>query len=192
MGIAAPVGKQQRWYDKRPDLSRSITLLEALPFAIQSIIANGIVDMANREFNAVELINSYKSLGTEKVLALHKSKKKARKLDENPATHKAVTYLYVLSEKNQDFMARQILDLMQIIGQYFRHCSGLNQPPAESEVLDLTQTYVHQGKGEALVFLNKLETIFMERVRSGGKTPVATQQRQEDITEDTSGMRIKD
>lgn len=190
MGIAAPVGSRKRWYDKRPDMARSITLLEALPFAIQSIIANGIVDIANREFQANELINSYKSLGTEKVLGLHKSKKKARKLDENPAAHKAISYLYVLSEKNQDFMARQILDMMELLTQYFRHCSVLNQPPAEGEVLNLTQTYVQQGRGEAKVFLSKLERTFMERIRNSDTTPVA--QREEDIMEDVGGMRIKD
>ena len=199
MSSSKQQGKNQRWYDRRPQVARSITLLEAFPPVIQTIIANGIVDIANRECNASQLINSYKSLGTEKIMGLHKSKNKARQLDSNPATHKAVSYLYVLSEENQDFMARQILELREFIGQYVRHCDTLDHNPDEKEVMALTDTYVAHGKTQAQEFLEKLETVFKEKLQNAStesKTPInkktPSPQSQEDIWEDTGGMRIRD
>ena len=188
----------QRWYDKKPEMSRSIQILASFPTEIQSIVSKGIVEMADKEFAANELVRSYKSLGAEKVLGLYKSKKKMRTLDKNPDVHQAMTYLYVLSEDNQLTMAHKILDLMEYIHKYFSTCKTYSQQADEKTLMLLTKTYIHQGKENAQSFLKELEVIFLDRVHQTGTrivpkpTGVPLGKSTEEVMENEAGLKVRD
>jgi len=83
-----------RFYDQEPSVSQAVELLLVLPQEMQSIIADGISLIAEQEFRANELMKELKSLGTEKVLAVYKSKQKKRAYDKNHAVHRAINYLW--------------------------------------------------------------------------------------------------
>src|SRR5690606_18151945 len=103
----------KRWYDRQPRLSQAVRLMMLFPDEVKSIISDGIMLLANREFQVSEQMNSFRTLGSEKILGLYKSKNKRREYDQNELLHKAMNYLYILSEKNQDFMAEHILQLVK-------------------------------------------------------------------------------
>ncbi len=176
-----------RWYDNRPKVSRSVLLISALPPDVQSIIAKGIVTMANDEFKAHETLQSLRSLGSDKVMSLHKAQKKQRAIDTNPHMHQAMSYLYILSPENQDVLAERIIELMGFIREYFDACKKSTQEPTEKHIIDLTDSYVQSGSDEAKRFLSQIEEHFLKGVALSVQLPNA-----EEVHEDQGGMRIRD
>jgi len=138
-----PFSPDRRWYDQRPQVSNTINLMVSFPPEIQTIIGEGIVYLADKEFLANEQMHALKSLGSEKTLGLYRSKSKKRDYDNNPLLHKIINYLYVLSEKNQDFMAKQVMEL--VIQDYF------NTVLAEAEAEASADVHKYKGtKGDVI------------------------------------------
>lgn len=179
--------KSNRWYDSKPTIIKSVQILEAFPKEVQQIIAQGIIDMANNEFEASELMKSYKSMGSEKIMGLHKSQNKCRSLDQNPETYKAMSYMYVLSEENQVLMAQKIVEVSEFIYEYFKTCKVFHQDPSPEEINAITQTYVKDGSEETARFLSALENIVRDR-----KQEESSAQGQFIYEDSRQGMRISD
>ncbi len=184
---SVPKSGGNRWYDKRPKVSHSVSLISALPASVQSIIAKGIVTMANDEFKANETLESLRTLGSDKVMSLHKAQKKQRTIDSNPHMHQAMSHLYILSPENQDLLAERVIELMGFIREYFDTCKQSTQEPTEKHIIDLTDSYVQSGSEDAKLFLSQIEEHFLKGVslsvqRSGV----------EEVHEDRGGMRIRD
>ncbi|MGE0201101.1 MAG: hypothetical protein AB7P76_09045 [Candidatus Melainabacteria bacterium] len=179
----------QRWYDQSPEMSRTVKILEAMPPAVQSIIAQAIVDLANRECHANEILQSYKSLGSEKIMALHKSQRKLRALDKNPDTFKAMTYLYVLSTENRELIALKVNELVECIRDYFQHCSENQLSPDEEQIHTVRDSYMAAGKDGARMFLQNIKERFLADI---AKTEVVVKPKAKglDVAEENSGMRI--
>ncbi len=156
----------QRWYDKHKSLGKCIELLESFPPEIQSIIAEGIITLSERECQAHEILQSLKSMGAEKILGMYKSKNKRRSYDNDPTLHRAMTYLYVLSEENQLFMASQIMDLLNYIYDYLKTCKAFEADPTVEEVASVTRTFVDSGSSEAKQFLEQVRTEFKTKLTS--------------------------
>jgi len=98
-----------RWYDRIPELSRAVALLEKAPRDWQQLIAGDIT-------NAVELYeltgqeaHGFKKLGTEKVMGLMKSKNKRRWYDQDPIVHQAFNYLFLMDDLRRYETAVRIL-----------------------------------------------------------------------------------
>lgn len=151
---------QQRWYDQEPTLSQAVNLLESFPMEIQAIIAEGIIDLAEQECQAREMTTSLKSVGTEKILGLHKSKKKRRSSDQHPQVNKAMSYLYLLSPENQKFMAAQIAQVMNYMFDSLE----------TSEVKEVTQSFVAAGNERG----NKLLSAIKQRLERSMQNSPAT------------------
>ncbi len=165
----------KRWYDRQPKLSQAFKLIIILPDEIRSIISESLMLIANREFDAHERENSFRTLGSDKILGLHKSKNKRREYDQNELLHKAMNYLYVLSDDNQDFMADHILALVTYIQKYFATCQEFKAEPTLEAVAQVTHTYVEKGTTEVERFLSALREEFYLKLVSpskGGKKPV--------------------
>lgn len=179
--------KSNRWYDNKPNIVKSVKLLETFPPEIQKIIAEGIIDLANSEYEASEILKSYKSLGSEKIMGLHKSQSKSRTLDQTPETFKAMSYMYVLSPENQNFMAQKIVEVSEFIFQYFKTCQVFSEKPSTEEVRTITETYIQKGSKETEQFLAALANIVSKRRQEEQE---ATSQY---LYEDSKhGMRISD
>jgi len=159
----------KRWYDRQPKLSRAFKLIIILPDEVRSIISESLMLLANREFDAAERENSFRTVGSEKVMALHKSKNRRREYDQNEQLHKAMNYLYVLSDDNQDFMAEHILKMVEFIQKYFATCHEFKAQPSLEDVATVTNTYVEKGTAEVENFLKQLREEFFTKLASPEK-----------------------
>lgn len=183
---------KNRWYDKRDITARAINLFETFPDNVQAIIAQGIITLANEEFEANELMRSYKTLGKERVLSLHKSQRKLRYLDRDHTVHKAMTYLYVLSEESQDFMAKKILEMMEFITQYVKTCQTFESEPTQDDIIQVADTYIKEGVEGTEVFLKKMKSFLSLQIENRKRTPRGFSDGKVGFSNDEKGMKIRD
>lgn len=174
-----------RWYDKRPSLSLSINLLSKCPFELQTIVGEGMSQLAQKQFKAQDMLQSVKSLGVDKTLGLYKAKKKQRAYDNNPAFHHAMNCLYVLAAEHQDFMANQILEVMDMIHDYFRSCRLYRSQSSQEDVASLTRTFVEQGSPAARTLLTQIKRNLMQNIEAHLDDTTR-------ISDNSLGMRIVD
>ncbi len=180
-----------RFYDRDVNVSRAVELLLVLPFDLQSIIADGIAFIAEQEFRANELLRELKSLGTEKVLAVYKSKQRKRDYDKNPAMHKAINYLMVLSDDNRLWMAKKIVGLVAHLKEYLQTCRLYSMSPTQQGVGSLTRAYTHQGAEEVKLYLKAVEAEFIRQGLRKIHAVSAAAPLDEIILEQDIGLRIK-
>jgi hypothetical protein len=155
----------QRWYDAYPHLVQSLKMFQNFPPQILDIILAGVIEVAENECRVNEIIQSLKTLGTEKVMALHKSKSRRRGYDKNPQLHKTMNYIYVLSESNRKLMAEKMLSLVQFIIEYLKTCQAFQMAPSEEQVGLLTSTFVRRGDTTARQLMAEIREKFEETVR---------------------------
>lgn len=166
------MSKGNRWYDKRPTVARSVETLEQFPSEIQTVIADGVAQIAEDEFNVGETMNMFRSLGREKIMALYKSKNKARSYDKNPSFHKIMNYMTILPETHQDCMATHILCLSDHTANYLQLCQKLRTPPEVRTLQKLRDAYVTFGNERAHRFIQETQVTLNEAIQSGAITPI--------------------
>ncbi len=181
-----PSAIRRRWYDQQADLSRCVMLLAAFPPEVQSIIADGMNDLAEREFEVSTLLKSLKSLGPEIVLGIYKSKNKRRQLDQAPHMHKALNCLYMLSAENRQLLAQLTLELVNYIYRYFEACKQYREQSRPEHLVALTRHYVRNGGPEAEQFLADLRKEFSAGLRGRSSPPNGP-----GLRDHESGMRLK-
>ncbi len=147
----------KRWYDSDPLCRESIQILEEAPEVLQTLIAESVNLIAHREFSVGEMMRSYKSLGTDKVLHLHQSKSKRRGQDKNPAVHKTLNYLMVLSPKHRAFISHRIKQLYHHLIEYIILCKEISRPPKEEDLNQIVTVFTEQGDMEILAFMKGLK-----------------------------------
>ncbi|MBK8189369.1 MAG: hypothetical protein IPK79_02870 [Vampirovibrionales bacterium] len=160
-----------RWYDRIPALSSAVETILLLPESLQQIVCRAIVAMADKEFQASERIQNFKSLGPERILAYFKAKTRKRAYDQSPHAHKALTYMGLLSPDDRQYMAASILELMSLVKTYLGHCRAASEPPEEAHLERLSQTYVEGGKTAALQVLRVIEKELQKKVDQKSPTP---------------------
>lgn len=132
----------------------------AFPDEFKTIICDGISILAEREFKVNEMISQFKSLGSDKVLALFKSKQRKRDYDAHPAMHQTMNYLFVLSPEHKMFMANHIISLVEVVQDYLRLCQRTQHAPESESVGVITKAYVNQGRDSARMMLKRFEERF--------------------------------
>jgi len=156
----------KRWHDRQPRLAQAVKLLILLPDEVKNIISEAMIELANREFEEGKKNGATRTLGGEKAMGLHKSKNRRREYDVNETLHKAMNYLYILSDEGQDFMAEHILTLVKYIHSYFAACKEFQLDPSPEHIAGITTTYVSRGSQEAEKFLKQLREEFYIKVFS--------------------------
>jgi hypothetical protein len=186
----------KRFYESDPTVKQAVDVMLLFPAEIQEVIGQGFSQIAERDFKADELMNNYRSMGADKVLALYKSKKKQRAYDKNPAVHQAVNYLMLMTPENRRFLAIQVVELMGFMQEYLKACRQYQQPAQAQVAKGITETYVKKGPAEAQAFLKALVSEFQKRL-SGEETLQAVSKGEKDsslveaISSETQGMKIK-
>ena len=158
--------KFKRWYDRQPKLAQGVRMLILLPDEIRTIIGGALIVLANNEFDVNKHSAALRSLGNEKVIGLHKSKNRRREYDDNETLHKAMNYLYLLSDHGQDFMANHILRMMKYIQVYFSACVEFKVNSSPEDIATLTTTYVSSGEAGVIRFLEALREEFYYKLIS--------------------------
>ena len=155
---------KKRFYDQDVNVSNAVEMFLLFPETLQEIIAEGLAQIAEIEYQANEALKDIRSLGTERVLALYKSKQKKRKYDQNPTVHKAMNYLMVISPENRHFLANRIIELMGYIQDYLKTCQMYTTSPEADKVQVLTDLYVQLGSDECRKFLTSVQTEFKRKL----------------------------
>jgi hypothetical protein len=174
-----------RWYDQSAELKKVVEIICTFPDEVQTILAQGMIQLAERDYQTSDMMLNLKSMGSERILGLHKSKGRLREYDRNPHTHKAINYLYILSDDNRRFMARQVLELYEHILNYMKLCIT-HQERVKNEILSgLTKAYVTQGSAAARRMLQEIRLELQNRlIEAGGGT-------HRFLREFESGMQIR-
>ncbi len=180
----------QRWYDQNEHLAAAIGLTLDMPDEILTIISQGIILLAEKEFKVEELLKNFKSLGTKKVLAIYRSKEKNRNYDKNPTAHKMVNYLYLMSPENQIFMAKHIIQIMKHVQEYLKLCSTHQIDPQKEDLENITQNYVSQGNEAVEKTLKLISQTFLKSVEDRASGIQGPQSVIREDHQDRQNMRV--
>ncbi|MBY0403597.1 MAG: hypothetical protein K2X66_06830 [Cyanobacteria bacterium] len=164
---------KRRWYDKNPSMARALGFLESFPEEFHAVVAHGIMDLTNREFQAKEVVKGYRNLGKEKILGLHKSQRKLRKSDKNPNVHSAITHLYVLSPDSQLYMATLIMELVAFVSEYLQSCVRFDKEPSANELGGIVESYIEQGPEQAKKLMTEISKKMKQKMEGLGITYLA-------------------
>lgn len=181
-------GKNNRWYDQDPTLSKSVHLIGTFPNEIQGIVAEAIMRLAERECNIKELLENLRSLGPDKVLGMYKSKNKRRKYDGNGTVHQALNYMFILSDSNRLFMAGKIIEIVNHIYDYLRICKTFRRLPDPGDIQAVVNAYLELGGVHATRLLHTIAQNLKEEV---ALAPIAEDEALA-VAEDTQGMKIRE
>lgn len=147
---------KQRWHDNQGELSRTVELLEHLPETILPYITDALLGKADREFNATDILNSLKSLGKDKIMALHQSRKKRRSYDAHPSLHQIVNTLFVIPDNFQESVASQFLELSGLMVDYMATCDSFDLAPQENELVEMRNLFIEEGPDSVHHYLHQI------------------------------------
>lgn len=151
-----------RWYDHEPKTATAINMLLLFPKEVQRVLGNGVCSLAEGEFEVNSLLENLRSLGSEKVLALYKSKEKRRKYDQLPGMHASVNYLYLMPPQNRGLLVDKVRELTNNVAQYLQMCKTTTHEAAVREIDELTKTYVKNGMQSAQNLIRRIEESELE------------------------------
>jgi hypothetical protein len=179
-----------RFYDQDPVVSQAVKLLLLLPGEIQTLAAECLSKIAETEYRIIEMLQETKSLGSDKIMALYKSKHKKREYDQNPAMHRALNYLMLLTVENRRLLSHRVVGLISHLQDYLRSCQKFSILPTYQQMGDVATAFMQRGPEEAthLIQAMELQSFRHGRGRQRGEPLPATG---EFITERNVGMRIR-
>ncbi|MEB3244456.1 MAG: hypothetical protein VKJ06_00520 [Vampirovibrionales bacterium] len=166
--------EKRRWYDLEPEVSQAFNALQQFPDDILHIIAEGLVDFAEREFKAKELQQNRRTLGAPKVLALFQSQKRRRVPDRVASFLKISNYMMLLSVSARKVMSANMMELIGFIAEYLQSCKLAKSAVMSDDIGVLTRSYLRSGKDEARRFLAEVRERFAEKVHYHAKSGPGT------------------
>ena len=149
--------KATRWHDDRGDLTEAVNSLEQIPPEMLHLIAEAVTEKGQHDFEVEALLKSVKSMGSKKVMALYASKKKRRSYDQDPKTHELVNTFFVLEPRNQDRLARDMLDFTDHVIEYVATCEALDEEPDPRQLQRIRQIFVAHGNEAVAKYLTAIE-----------------------------------
>ncbi len=132
----------KRWHDRQRDLSTMVKLLQELPEELRHIVIDAIDGRVESKWETRELL---KSLGTEKILAFHKSKNKKRSYDKDPRLHKTVNHFFLLPEAARNELARESLLFTREVIRYISNCQNNHRTPNSNELKEMIHIFITRG-----------------------------------------------
>jgi len=181
----------RRWHDNRADLSLMIDLLEHIPKDILPLITEALTQRADQDFKISEILGSLKSLGPEKIMALHQSRKKRRSYDQDPHTHKIAHYFYVIPEAEQETFATRFLEFTGMLVEYMANCESFSLEPQESELRKMRDLFVDSGENAVRDYLHELHRPYYEMLLADPSEPIALTDPAA-ITQTDQGMLLRE
>ena len=181
----------KRFYDQDPLVSQAINLLMLLPGEIQTLVAECTAKIAESEYRANELMHNMKSLGSDKILGLYKSKQKKREYDQNLLIHQALNYLMLLSEENRRRIASRIVGLIAHIKDYLQFCRSCSMAPNLEHIREIRSTYLKFGPEEASRKIKHMEEQTFRMGRRSRPIPSGIPAKTESIIEKQFGLHVR-
>lgn len=187
--------QRKRFYDQEPTVSRAVTLLFVFPGEWQALIAEGVSAMAERNFCMSQRVRELRSLGTENVLAIHKSRHRNRSYDQIPAVHKAINELRLLPQEGRVFLSRKMLVLIHHLRDYLQACQVSGSHPSLTTLREAITIFERQGSPETTRYLLGIQSL-MTQSPSFDALPAVAQSDSplnglELIEDDLLGLRLR-
>jgi hypothetical protein len=157
---------KQRWHDNRGELSTAVELLESIPPEILPYIAAGLSDRMDREFDASAILNGLKSLGRDRVMALHQSRKKRRSYDQDPHLHQIVNTFFVLPEEVQETVAAQFVNFTALMVDYMATCDAFGATPNSKDLDQMRKYYVETGPEAVKAYIETIHKDYNQIITS--------------------------
>lgn len=154
----------QRWHDNRGELSLAVDLLSSIPPEIIPYIAAGLTERMNKEFEAGAILSGLKSLGKDRIMALHQSRKKRRAYDQDPNLHQIVNTFMVLPEEVQEPAAAQFVDFTAMMVDYMATCDAFGAEPKQEDLEQMRIHYVEAGPEAVRVYLETLHQSYNQTI----------------------------
>jgi hypothetical protein len=147
----------QRWYDQRPPVKESLSLIKIFPGSYQAPIAQGMGVLAEKRYKAHQKTKQYSSLGRDHVIALYKANEKRRAIDKQEDLFRLYRYMMILPPDKGDDLAHKMTRLMRLIGRYLRTTRDFNTTPEHSIIKGMVNIFVEKGEKPALGVLLEIE-----------------------------------
>lgn len=156
--------QNQRWHDNRGELSLAIDLLESIPAEVLPYIVAGLTDRTNRDFDAAAILGGLKTLGKERIMALHQSQKKRRSYDQSPELHHIVNTFMVLPEEAQETVAAQFVDFTAMMVDYMATCDAFGAEPKAPDLEEMRRRYVEEGTEAVKAYLETIHQKYNQMI----------------------------
>lgn len=164
----------RRFYDGERVVGEAINLTRQLPKEMQDVIATGLSFVAIQEYQADRRLGNLKSLGSEKILPLYKSKNKRRDYDQVSEFHTALNYLQVLETNERQNVSLRVLDLAKFALEYLDKCKFTALLPDKKKLERVRDAYLKLEKGKASEYLKAVHQELKNSMQSKG-TPLQKQ-----------------
>lgn len=151
------MSRKRRWYDRNSQWNRCVHLLMVLPEDMRSVVAGGVVEIAEREFKAQELMATLKSLGPDVIMGIYKSKQRRRAADTDDRLHQAMNYFFILSSRNRTLLSSHVVTVAGHIRHYLGLCRQNQRQPRLEVIRQMTRVYVRHGQRVAGEWMGELE-----------------------------------
>lgn len=159
MGINDPsnkafsYSKNQRWYDKYPNIKKAFDELKYMPTPTQNLF--GQIVMQFYEFHEQKRMSDRQNLsvGADKALALWKTREKRRATDNVPLLYRAMMTLYLMEDPLRSTLAFRIADGLNAVSLYARLCKKKYRVEDDEEKKDLFKTAAESGEAAAKEYL---------------------------------------
>lgn len=152
--------KNNRWYDQVDEIASGFGMLNKIAnqsHTLLDILLASVEVLAERDCNVQERMEMLKTIGADKVMALYKSKRKLRKMDQHPRLHKVVNYIYIMDENERTYMGSSIQGMVLVIADYLQWCRNSKEQLSPLLVQHLCKNYVEYGNGGAQHILNDIK-----------------------------------
>lgn len=177
----------RRWHDNRGELSRLVELLDTIPTELRYWIAEALTGKTNKEFNAAEILTSLKSLGKDKIMALHQAGKKRRSYDQDPNLHQIVNTFFVLPEDAQENTAELLLAFTDLMVEYMANCDVFDLEPNPEEMVQMRNLFVEEGPSAVQSYLSEIHQPYYNVMAGGSESTQAGNL----VVQDAEGLLIR-
>lgn len=143
---------KRRWHDRGGYLERVIAVLDTMPQEMRYWVVEGINGLAEKNWKVDDLL---KSVGTEKILALYKSRNKRRGYDVDPKLYKTINYFFLLPDDQQEELARKSLEFVRTMAEFAANCNEHMMTPKRDELQRLVDLFVLSGPEEVQVQIRR-------------------------------------
>jgi hypothetical protein len=152
--------QHRRWHDNQGELSTLMDLLDTIPEQIRPLIAQALTERTDQDFG--ELLGSLKSLGKEKIMALHQAAKKRRSYDQDPNLHQIANTFLVMPEAHRQGFAAHFLEFTSLMVDYLATCDTFGLEPQQAELCRMRDLFVDTGADAVRDFLQEIHQPYYE------------------------------
>lgn len=140
---------RRRWYDNTPSIKAQYDTLTGMPEKLQTLMADALLWIMICQGKVSTKGKPFVSIGTEKVVGLHQSKKKRRSYDQNQSLHDALNSFYLLTPEDQSIVSDSMWELLALIQHYYASCFLAKEAVDFERLSTIAKTCATKGTAKA-------------------------------------------